>query len=110
MMAQSINNQSQFDTEVLSSKQLVVCIFWVGFCHSCNQMHSVYQSAETRFGDSVRFFSVNIEENQKLGDDAGILVVPTVVFYKNGRAVNRVFGLQNEDKFASLVEDVIIGQ
>lgn len=108
-MIQSLNNQSQFDQEVYQSKQLVICFFWTGFCQACKQMYSIYQSVEARFNDSVRFFSVNLEENPKLGDNAGILVVPTVVLYKSGRTVNRLFGLQTDEDLTHIVEEAIVG-
>lgn len=71
-------------------------------------MFSIFQAVESRFGDTARFFSINLDENPRMSDSEGILVVPTVILYKNGRIVSRMFGVQKEDDFSRIVQEALI--
>lgn len=66
-------------------------------------------SIERRLGDSAKFVSVNVEENPRTCELAGVLVVPTLIIYKSGRAVERLFGVQNEEALTSIIEEAIVG-
>ncbi len=71
-------------------------------------MFNVFQAIESRFGDTARFMSINLDENPRISDSEGILVVPTVILYKNGRVVSRVFGVKKEDEFSRIVQEALV--
>ena len=102
-------NQSAFETEIARAKKTAVCLFWAGFCKPCRKMTESVINLEKRLGDSAGFFSVNIEENPRIGELAGVLVVPTLIIYKSGRATERLFGLMPEEELAAVIEEVICG-
>ena len=101
-------NQSSFEQEVLSSRQPVICLFWTGYCSACKQTHAAISNMEKRLGDSARFWSVNVEEHPEIGDAAGILVVPTIIVFRNGRPTARIFGKHPEDELFQTIEEAII--
>ncbi len=72
-------------------------------------MTDTVMSIERRLGDSAKFYSVNVAENPKTCELAGVLVVPTLVIYKSGRAVERLFGVQDEDFLTGVIEEAIVG-
>jgi len=71
-------------------------------------MGTAVGNIEKRLGDSARFCSVNVEEHPSIGDASGILVVPTIVIYKGGRAVSRIFGKLPEDELIQTIEEAIV--
>ena len=101
-------NMNTFEQEISSAKQPVICFFWTAYCNACKQMNAAVSNLERRLGDSAKFCSINLEENPKLSDLAGILVVPTIIIYKNGRAVTRIFGLAGEEEIGHTIEEIIV--
>jgi len=106
----SINslNLNTFEKEISSAKQPVICFFWTAYCSACNQMSVAISNLERRLGDSAKFCTINLEEYPKISDHAGVIVVPTIIIYKNGRAVTRIFGLTGEEELGYTIEEMIV--
>lgn len=101
-------NEASFEIEINSAKHLAVCFFWAAWCPPCKHMRVVLNNLEKKLGDTADFFSVNLEEYPRMSDKAGVLVVPTIILYKSGRAVERFFGKIPDEQLASTLEEFLV--
>lgn len=101
-------SESSFDDEIKSARKPAICFFWSSFCRPSRQMSVMLSTIEKKYSDSASFFSINLEANPRLSDRAGVLVIPTVIIYRSGRVLARVFGLAPESEIVEAIEDAIV--
>ena len=61
--------------------------FWAPWCGPCKMMAPAYQQAAAQLEPRVRLAKVNTEVEQKLGVQFQIRSIPTLMLFKNGKAV-----------------------
>lgn len=85
-------NHSKFVSEVEGGGPCVI-LFWTAWSGPCIRQENDLSEMAGDF-PGVGFRKVNCEENPDLSADCDIIVVPTTVFYKEGRPTKRLVGLQ----------------
>ena len=93
---ESVNEES-FEKEVLKSDKPVAVDFWAPWCGPCKMIAPVFEKLSSEL-KNVKFAKVNVDENQGLASQIGVLGIPCIIIYKNGEEVNRIVGFQTEDQ------------
>lgn len=98
-MAQNLVQVSDqnFAESVLKSEKPVVVDFWAPWCRPCLMMAPIYEELANEFHDQMVFAKLNTDDNQQTAGRLGIQGIPTLIFFHNGREINRVIGLENRD-------------
>ena len=71
----------------------VVVDCWAPWCGPCKMMHPVIDEVAAETEGKVIVGKLNVDENPEVCEQFGIMNVPTVVFLKDGKEVDRVVGL-----------------
>ncbi|MBE3573219.1 MAG: thioredoxin [Moorella humiferrea] len=107
-MSKAINvDGSAFEAEVLSAPLPVVVDFWAAWCGPCRMMAPVLDQLAEDYAGNVKFTKVNVDENQELAARYGIMSIPTLVIFKDGREVGRVIGYMPKDKLKEQLDAAI---
>ncbi len=80
-----------FERHLRSDLPLVVD-FWAAWCGPCKAMAPVFESAAREYGPHVRFGKVDTDAQRELAARYQIQSIPTLMLFKNGRAVARQAG------------------
>lgn len=103
-MALEINAENIKD--VLNSDKLVVLDFWASWCGPCKMIGPIIEELAEEFKDKAIIAKVNTEDedNDDLVSDYGIRNLPTILFIKDGKIVDKMVGAAKKSDFQSKIE------
>ena len=88
-MAAMNMNQEQFKQLIREEKPVLVD-FWAPWCSYCRRIGPAYEKIGEEYADSLVVGKINIDEEPRLAGAEGIAVIPTLVLYRNGKAVDSI--------------------
>jgi thioredoxin 1 len=84
-------NLEDFRKKILQKKPVLVD-FWTTWCAPCKAIEPLLEELSQEYASSLDFVKVNLDQAQELGEELEILVVPTLILFSEGRAMNRHSG------------------
>lgn len=81
-----------FQSEVLNSPVPVVVDFWAEWCGPCKMIAPALDAIAGKVGDKVKIVKLNVDENPETGGKYGIMSIPTLLVFKNGKLADRKVG------------------
>lgn len=79
--------------EAINSGKTVVIDFWATWCGPCMKLGPVVEELAEKYGDKAVIGKLNIDEQDEVVAQQRIRSIPTVLFFKDGKAVDRSVGL-----------------
>ena len=86
-------NESEFNEKVNSSPVAMVD-FWATWCGPCKMLAPVIDSIAGKYGDKAVIAKVDVDANPGLAAKYGVMSIPTVIFFKDGKEIDRKVGVQ----------------
>ena len=84
-------NKNNFNQEVLNSDKPVLMDFWAPWCAPCRMVVPLVEEIAKERSD-IKVVKINVDEEQELAMQFGVMSIPTLVVMKNGQIVNQVTG------------------
>lgn len=105
MSVLKVSNEN-YKEEVLDSEKKVLVDFYADWCGPCKMMAPVVEEISEELQDKVKVCKVNVDENQDLAMQYGIMSIPTLVFIKNGKLEKTLVGLRDKQELISVLEQM----
>lgn len=85
-----------FEEEVLKSDKTVLIDFYADWCGPCRMMGPIVEEIANTVGENVKVGKVNVDDNQELAVKFGIMSIPTLIIFKNGKPVESLIGVRDK--------------
>jgi thioredoxin 1 len=79
--------------QALKDNPAIVVDFWAPWCMPCLALSPIIEKLAKRYAGKVVFGKLNIDENRRIAAKFGITAIPTLLFFKNGKQMDRVIGM-----------------
>jgi thioredoxin 1 len=84
--------EQTFDGALAATEGLLIVDFWAEWCGPCRAIAPVLEELAEASDGRVTVAKVNVDENPGLAARYGIRSIPTILFFKEGKLVDRVVG------------------
>ena len=79
--------------------------FTATWCQPCKHLTPVIDQLRGE-NPSVGYQKIDIDTNQDVAQQYGVRAVPTIIFEKNGKVVERVIGVQPKSYYQSVIKSI----
>jgi len=94
-----------FESEVINSDKPVLVDFWASWCGPCRAVAPVIDELAEDYEGKAKVGKVNVDEQGELAAMFGIRSIPTIMLFKNGKAVTSMVGARPKADFAKVIEE-----
>ena len=100
-MALTLTNEN-FKQEVLDSDKPVIVDFWAPWCGPCKMILPIIEELSTELTD-VKVGKINVDEQEDLAREYGIMSIPTLLVFKDGKVSNQAVGARDKKGILDLL-------
>ena len=94
-------NEKNFEEEVLKSKKKVLVDFNADWCGPCRMLRPIIEQLSDN--EDYKFVSINIDDEENLASKYGVMSIPCLVVFENGKEVKRSVGLIPKNEVEKLL-------
>lgn len=96
-MSEVIVTDQNFKKEVLEAEIPVFVDFWAPWCGPCQMIGPVISEIAKELEGKVKVCKLNVDENSKIAGEYGIMSIPTMKLFKNGKIIEELVGMQPKE-------------
>lgn len=102
----SLSEQSWKD-EVLHSALPVVVDFWAEWCAPCHMITPILEEINREYGEKIKIGKLNVDENPTIAGQYRIMGIPTLLFFRGGKIVDKIVGVVPKKILEEKIERVL---
>ena len=100
-----IQIENNFKEEVLNNKGISVVDFWAPWCGPCKMFGPIFESV-SEIKKDIKFCKLNVDEDsENISKEYGVMSIPTIILFKDGKEINRNIGFMDEDLLINFLEE-----
>ena len=93
--------------KALASGQLMMVDFWADWCGPCKMLAPVIEGLGDDYEGKAIVGKINVDEEQELAIRYGVMSIPTVIFFKDGKEVARKVGVLPGSAFTQELDNYL---
>ena len=104
-MAVNIFSEDNFTESVLNSEKPVLVDFWASWCMPCRMLGPVIEQLAQDYEGKAVIGKVDVDEQGELAMRYGVMSIPTVIFFKDGKEIHREVGALPKEVFSNVLNE-----
>ena len=101
-MATTVITKDNFKSEVLEHKGTVLVDFWADWCGPCRMLSPIVDEVAAE-NPGIKVGKINVDEQQELSAQFGIMSIPTLLVFKDGKKISESIGLIPKEQIEKMI-------
>lgn len=93
--------------EIMTNDQLSLVKFKTEWSGTCQIIEPIYNDLANSYKGVVNFYTLDVEAEKGIEAEYGIMELPTILFFRNGRIVDHAVGLTSRNILITKIENAI---
>ena len=106
-MSLSHFTDANFKKEVLESQLPVLVDFWADWCVPCKRVAPIVEELSKEYAQKIKVGKLNVDENPKSASLYGIMSIPSLIFFKDGKVMDQAVGALSKSELKQKIEENI---
>ena len=98
---------ANFKQEVLDFNLPVLVDFWAGWCMPCHIVAPTVEEIAKDYQGKLKVGKLNVDEAPHTASDYGIMSIPTLAIFQNGKMVDRIIGVVPKEQIEKKIKPFI---
>ena len=103
----AIDGQAAFQRQVREADQPVMVDFYSDGCPPCRALAPLVEELAEEYRGRARVCKVNLDRQSSMARPFEIQGIPAVLFFRDGREVQRLVGLRQKEEYTAVLEDLL---
>ena len=99
-------NQGTLDEAIASGKPVLVD-FWAEWCGPCRMVGPIVAELSTEYEGKAVIGKVDVDSNKEISAKYGIRNIPTILFFKDGKMVDKIVGAAAKSSFSEKLDALL---
>jgi thioredoxin 1 len=95
-----------FDEMINNPDKMILVDFWASWCNPCKALAPILEDASNDLSEKIVVLKINIDENPTSPQRYGVRGIPTIIFFKSGKEIDRQVGVIPKSKLYEKIEDL----
>lgn len=101
-------NSKNFKTEVTDFQGGALIDFWAPWCGPCRMMGPIIDSLAEKYAGKVKIAKINVDDSPDIAASFNVSTIPTLIFFKNGKAVHTMVGVSPEPELENQIKSQLL--
>ena len=89
-----------FNEEVLKSSEKVLVDFYADWCGPCRMLGPILDELSKDYN----IYKINVDKDSELAQSYGIMSIPCMIVFKDGKEVERLIGLHSKSEILEILK------
>lgn len=98
---------SSFKAEVIQSTLPTLVDFWAVWCGPCRMVTPIVEELAEEYDGRLKVCKVNVDENHDTAKEYGIMSIPTLLMFNEGKVVERLVGAMPKAEFKKHIDKIL---
>ncbi len=98
---------ANFEPEVLKSNIPVLVDFFAVWCGPCKQLAPIIEELASEYEGKIKIGKLDVDENNPTASKYGVMSIPTLIFFKDGKVVEKVSGFHHKDQLKAKLDSMV---
>ena len=106
-MSDLVAHISDSDFPAAVQQGVTLVDFWAPWCGPCKAIAPMLDELAGELGGKAKIVKMNVDENPEVAGSFGIMSIPTLILFKDGKPVNKLVGGQPKPQLKAFIESAL---